>query len=263
MPVPIEYWEQRLARHRGLGGVGYIGLGLAFNQWAYRIRRTVFLREVTKLMGNYSEATALDIGSGTGFWIDVWSTLGLKSVTASDITAYAAANLRQKFPHNRVIQHDISSIDAVNALGTGYDFVSAIDVLFHIISDSRYSLALSNVARVLKPGGFFIFSENLPHRQSLRSATQVNRTLEEVTRVLGRCGLTIRRRVPMFFLMNTPVDCESEFVKWAWKIFMTPLQFAPVLGHLYGAGLYPLEFLFTRLIDEGPSTELVICQKSE
>jgi len=39
-----RYWTQRLEREFTLAGVGHAGVGLAFNRWAYRVRRKVLLR---------------------------------------------------------------------------------------------------------------------------------------------------------------------------------------------------------------------------
>jgi SAM-dependent methyltransferase len=255
------YWEKRLEGAQGLEGVGFINFGRSFNEWMYRVRKRVFLDQIAQLPIDLPNARVLDVGSGTGFWLKVWKSLGVKQLTASDITHVASRRLAEAHPENRVVQLDISSPRAVETLGSRYDLISAIDVLFHIISDDAYVSAITNVGRLLDSGGYFVLSENLPHRELPSSRTQVNRTFARVDEVIRKTGMLVIKRVPMFVLMNTPFDTRWRSAGWLWGLFMKPLAVVPALGNLYGAALYPLERLLLKTIVEGPSTELVICQK--
>lgn len=255
------YWEERLETLPGLHGVGFATYGQTFNEWMYRVRKRVFLKHVAELPIQLSKINVLDVGSGTGFWVEAWKSLGVKALTASDLTNVASERLRALYPGCRVQRLDISSEDAVEILDDRYDLISAIDVLFHITSDDAYTAALSNISRALKPGGYFLFSENLPHHGLPRSNTQVNRTLEKVSELLASVELRIVKRVPMFVLMNRPFDTRWQHAAWFWGFFMKPLVFLPWLGNLYGAMLYPLECLLLHKVAEGPSTEFIICQK--
>jgi hypothetical protein len=78
------YWENRLAGEFELGDVGFLGLGEAWNQWAYAVRRRIFRRHVRRLRRDWSSARVLDIGSGTGFYVKNWLDLGVRELTASD-----------------------------------------------------------------------------------------------------------------------------------------------------------------------------------
>jgi len=261
MSHAAEYWERRLGEHPGLAEVGFLGFGQPFNEWMYRVRKNVFVREVSRLLPGHPGIPVLDIGSGTGFWAEVWRELGVLRPVLSDLTITATDYLREKYPESRVLQLDITAADAVHRAGEQFEVVTAMDVLFHITAEEGFSSAIANIARLLKPGGFFVFSENVPQRELPRSGTQVNRTLATYRNELERNGLRILRRVPMFVLMNTPLDVKAALVRRIWKLAMVPLQFFPQLGHLYGAGLYPAECVLTRVLKEGPSTELIISQK--
>ena len=46
---PADYWENRLKKNYGLDGTGFIGLGISYNRWMYKIRRQVVIREVRSL----------------------------------------------------------------------------------------------------------------------------------------------------------------------------------------------------------------------
>jgi hypothetical protein len=93
-----------------------------------------------------------------------------------------------------------------------------------------------NIHRLLNEGGIFLFSENFLHHEALRSQHQVSRQLFSIERILQGSGFKILDRIPMFVIMNAPVDTNSCM-------------------------LYPLELFLTRIAKEGPSTELMICKK--
>ena len=84
-----DYWEQRLLQAFDLDGVGRRNCGLPFNKWTYRARRSVFLRIVRSVDVEFSSAACLDIGAGTGFYIDCWRELGVRSVAGIDLTDVA------------------------------------------------------------------------------------------------------------------------------------------------------------------------------
>lgn len=259
--IPKDYWERRLTEKWGLQGVGHISFGLPYNQWLYRVRRQVFRRHLGTLGLNCRTAKALDIGSGTGFWLEEWQSHGVQSLTGLDITHIAVEKLREKFPKVQILQLDISDPEASQKIPGRFDLISAFDVLFHITNESQFDSAVSNVAELLNPGGYFIFSDNLVRAAAIRSSQEVDRTVGHVTEALNRVGLQIRRRVPLFVLMNTPFDSSFRMMRYLWLFCMSPVHFVPPLGHLYGAVLYPLELLLTKLLSESPSTEMVICQK--
>src|SRR4051812_15466128 len=92
------YWEDRLDRHPGREGVGHAGLGEGLNGWMYRVRRRVFLRELAPLMDALPSRRVLDVGSGTGFYLDRWRELGAAAIVASDLTEVAVRRLRSANP---------------------------------------------------------------------------------------------------------------------------------------------------------------------
>jgi 2-polyprenyl-3-methyl-5-hydroxy-6-metoxy-1,4-benzoquinol methylase len=256
-----EYWETRLSERWGLHGVGHISFGLPYNEWLYRVRKQVFLRQIQPLSWDFKALAVLDVGSGTGFWLDQWKSLGVRSITGLDITRIAAENLQETHPEARILELDISDPEAPQKISQKFDVISAFDVLFHIADKDKFDVAISNVAALLKPSGHFVFSDLLVHAQPTWTAQEVHRTLDTVTEVLAQQNLQIRRRVPMFVLMNSPFDASSRFLRYLWLLLMAPVRFLPALGSLYGAALYPLELLLTNLLTESPTTEMVICQK--
>jgi SAM-dependent methyltransferase len=257
---PKTYWETRLANTIGMQGVGYSSLGQRYNEWLYKVRRNIFVRETELLPLNWMEANVLDVGSGTGFYVQLWQEIGVLSITGSDLTDVSVAHLRQKFPGKEFLRLDIGAPIA-NLGGRTFNAISALDVLFHIVDDERYEAAIANIHAMLRPGGWFIFSDNLLHSSADRTIHQVSRSLEDVTSILTQVGFRIMRRRPMFVLMNYPVDTRSRTLKLLWRAFTFPAVKSELLGGLLGATVYPFESALTRLLREGPSTELMVCQK--
>jgi SAM-dependent methyltransferase len=270
-----EYWEARLREHYSLAGVGYLRLGRRYNEWMYRVRGTVFDRVAASLKSvNREQSTVngknrtgwegcevLDIGSGTGFYVDRWLRLGAR-VTGLDLTDVAVTELGRAFPQARFVRADIgSSLEGVPLSSACFDAVSAFDVLFHLVDDAAYARAFGNIAALLKPGGWFLWSDNFLRHPTERVAHQASRPLAESARLVAAAGFDVVERVPMFVLMNYPADTTSRLARWGWTAMVAPALLAEPLGWLLGAALFPLEKALVRLKRESPSTELMVCRK--
>jgi SAM-dependent methyltransferase len=254
---PAQYWEARLSQRYDLRGVGFAGLGRAYNHWLYTVRKRVFQRLVNSLRLNISALSILDLGSGTGFYIEQWNSMGANSVAGVDITKVAVDNLRKKFPANAFYRADIT--EGFRVVET-HDLISAFDVLFHIVDDERFRAAIENIYNALRPGGLFIFSDNFIHHETIKLEHQVSRSLESIQRILIESGFVIDRRVPMFSIMNSPVDSQNKIRKLLWKSLTHVIKVSEVCGFVAGAILYPLEVLLTKR-SESASTEIMVCHK--
>jgi SAM-dependent methyltransferase len=270
-----EYWEARLREHYSLAGVGYLRLGRRYNEWMYRVRGDVFDRVISGLKSVNGEPSTvngkgstgwdaravLDVGSGTGFYVERWLRLGAR-VTGLDLTDVAVTELSRSFPEARFVRADIGEPLATMPLEVGsFNAVSAMDVLFHLVDDDAYANALSNIAALLQPGGWFLWSDNFLRHPAERVTHQASRPLTESLRLLQAAGFEVVERVPMFVLMNYPADTTSRVARWAWTAMVAPALLAEPLGWLLGAMLYPIEKALVRLKREGPSTELMVCRK--
>lgn len=256
------YWEERLRNNNGLKGVGFTMLGQSYNEWLYKVRRVVFHRVARSLDLDWAKTSVLDIGSGMGFYIEQWRERSASCVEGMDLTEAAVSRLAEKFPDINFHRFDIG--DPIPECWSGkYDVISAFDVLFHIVDDSRYEKAIQNVHALLAPGGWFLFSDLFLHGEVQRWEHMVSRPLETVVPLLKRTGFRIVHRQPIFVLMNMPVDSDSHLSMVLWKLLTYPARLSDFFGYLIGACLYPLELLLTGHSKEGPSTEMMICQKRE
>jgi SAM-dependent methyltransferase len=259
---PRAYWDTRHTKRYGPESVGFAGLGVPFNVWMYRVRRHVVAREIRKSGIRLSQCDVLDIGSGTGFYIDLWSRLGARSVTGSDFAPFALAALREKFPAHCVVELDITASERPPDLGQ-FDLVSAFDILYHIVDDEKYSLAFHNIKALLRPRGYFVFSENFLSGVRESADYQVSRSYAEITPLLAENDLEIVRRAPVFLLMNRPLKSRSRVLSATWALIrrVTARRDRPYLGDWLGAALYPIEISALRWLSTGPTTEMMICRR--
>jgi 2-polyprenyl-3-methyl-5-hydroxy-6-metoxy-1,4-benzoquinol methylase len=265
-----RYWETRLREHYSLAGVGYLRLGRRYNEWMYRVRGHVFERVVGRLAKSEERSgwRVLDVGAGTGFYVDRWLRMGAE-VTGLDLTEVAVRELSRCFPTANFVQADIGRPLGGRPLGErllspgSFDAVSAFDVLFHIVDDAAYARAFHNIAALLRPGGWLLWSDNFLRHPTERVAHQVSRSLGESTAAAGAAGFEVIERVPMFVLMNFPADTTSRLARWAWTAMVAPAALAEPIGWAVGALLYPLEKALVERMKESPSTEIMICRKRE
>jgi SAM-dependent methyltransferase len=259
---PERYWSERLAKSYSLMGVGWLSLGEPFNRWMYRVRRHVFARVARPLVAGQADASVLDIGSGTGFYVQRWQELGVPDITASDLTDVAVSGLGSAFPSVECLQLDAAG-ELPAALNGRFDVVSAMDVLFHIVDDAAYERAIGNLGRLVRPGGHVILSENFLHGPEQRGEHQVSRGLDQIERLLVDAGLEPVSRVPMFVLMNTPVDSPSALQRRVWDLIARGAARGPRGSQGLGAVLYPIELALVSAVREGPSTEVMVCRAAD
>jgi SAM-dependent methyltransferase len=226
----------------------------------YRVRRSRFLSQVARTNLELRRADVLDVGSGTGFYLDLWRHLGVASVTGSDLTEAAFERLRATRPWARFERFDIGG-DAVPFADASFDAISIMDVFFHVVDDANFGRAIANVARLLRPGGTLIFSDAMlrtsPPQGSARTPEHVvRRSLAAVREVLAAHGLEIVDRRPMFVLMAAPLDSGGSVRGGLWAVVRSVASLGEVGSWLMGALLYPVERTLLSVAREGPSVKL-------
>lgn len=255
------YWDRRHAADDSLDTVGWAGLGHAFNAWMYAVRRRVFLRAVSTHVPIGPGTRVLDVGSGTGFYLDLWREAGAAHVEGSDRSAVAVERLRGARPGTPVHVLDLGGTP--DALPTQpYDVVSAMDMLFHITDGDAYAQAIANLARLVRPGGHVVITENLLADRVEAAPQQVSRSEAEIVGLLRGAGLEPVAWVPMFVLLNTPVDSRNRLLHGWWGLLTRIASLHERLGRVAGAAVFPLELAALRLARRGPSTKLLVCRRT-
>ncbi len=253
------YWQRRLEALDGLAGVGAIGLGEKYNRWLYRVRKSNFLRMARRM--NVPTSRVLDVGSGTGFYIDLWRSLGAH-ITGSDLTAVAVERLVKRYPDQQIVRLDVGQPLPDMIAQYRFGAVSAMDVLFHIIDDSQFAQAIWNLASLLEDGGYLFLSDVFPHRPYKSPSHVLHRTLQTYTDALTSAGLEVVERRPIFVLMNEPVDSTNPLHRLWWRLLSGTIDHANSAGGGIGAVLFPAEVGLASLMRDGPSTELMVCRRA-
>ncbi len=99
----------------------------------------------------------LDVGSGTGHWVDFYLDVYLaKSVTAVEFVPQMADFLRSRYaarPEVTVLQADVAT-ECLTA--SQFEIVNAIGVMFHIVNDDLWKQAIATLLAALKPDGLML-----------------------------------------------------------------------------------------------------------
>jgi SAM-dependent methyltransferase len=265
-------------RHDTLGPyerVGYVGLGENYNRWIYRLRRRHF-RRLARRHGLNASARVLDVGIGSAFYIGLYKELGITGVSGADISPTAVERARAAFPSFRFSVGDISAgLPADIDLGAGFDWVSVMDTLFHIVEDALFAESLRHCARALRPGGRLVVSDNFPARSLPADSHQAFHSLEDYERILAPLGLQLVEVSPVFFVSNGQVGCKSvayRLMALYWRAFSRTLgktirTFRPVgegLGAIAGCLLTSVDGLLQRQNKwKGYSTKTAVFRRME
>ena len=124
-------------------------------RWVRTLRNMVpgRLRWFDRFM-DWDGAAVLDLGCAGGFMAEEMTTRGAR-VTGIDPAADAVAAARARAAQvGQDIRYDVGVGEELPYDGGGFDAVVCVDVLEHVADLDR---VLAEVARVLRPGGLFLF----------------------------------------------------------------------------------------------------------
>lgn len=257
-----NYWETRLANDYSLGGVGHLAAGRNYNYWIYKMREKHFRRAIKSIHAS-SSSECLDIGSGTGFYLDQLLKSGFRIITGSDLTDVAVRNLQRKYLGCKIVKLDITSEHT--GLTDRYSLVTCMDVLFHIVDEEAYEKAFKNFNSLVEEGNYLIITENLTPVTKQRQHIY-DRTREKIITHIERNGFRIIDYWSQFIFLNPPVQSSNKFL-WAIsntrvfllkKINSTRLSF---LGSILGFFFYLADLFFLSLGFKGRGTSILVCKK--
>jgi SAM-dependent methyltransferase len=211
---PRDYWESLLGADAGLTGVSDPRHSEVGMQGSYDVVRDngVELLQAGGV-GSLRGSRVLDIGSGSGFWLDTWASLGAEDLTGVELTDVASARLRASHPAVAVVRADVS--DPELTIEGDFDFVSAMSVLLHIVDDAAFRRALQNLSRLLREDGVLLVADPVLTRRRTRhpmtaTSNSVARPIAEWRSALGDVGLEIMDIRPSTVLQGNPIDVKHR-----------------------------------------------------
>lgn len=82
-----------------------------------------------------------------------------------------------------------------------------------------------------------------------------------MTATIEKTGFKHVKTIPMFVLMNDPVDTNNRFIKKIFWLITRNVRKGEKMGRLIGNLITPIEKLLISLKTESPSTEIKVFQK--
>jgi SAM-dependent methyltransferase len=262
---PSAYWETLLSKSFDTSGVAYAYLAVSFNESLYRAERDQVRRAFARWKPSEPIGCALDIGCGTGIWIEFWRRLGVTSITGVDLTETSIVRLRQRGIDAALIRADIG--DPNVDLGGPFDVISAMSVLLHIVNPDRFAAAVANLARHLAPDGRMFLIEPVIvdgwwGGEFGPEANSRARTLEAWTSEIERHDLELLDIRPVTFLLANPIDANTEraFRYWLryWNYVLRYVGRRERAGVVAGRILELLDRPLRRRLRPGPSAKLLV-----
>lgn len=266
---PRDHWS-RLHARGDLSSVGQSGLSADLNAWLYRaLERRVrwFVRRHHALDG---VASVFDVGSGTGYWVQVWHNLGVARVDGCDLVPAAVERLETAFGSHgdRFVAADIGAPDPGLPAGS-YDLISVMNVLLHLTDDEAFRRALANVARLVDSGGSLLLVEPILldssyERPPTETQTSRARPLAAYRDPLEAAGLELVELRGALAMANNPIEAGSRkayerYVRW-WRWVARRARKSP--GSIRWVG--PLMLLLDRVAlarGAAPSSKIVLFRR--
>jgi SAM-dependent methyltransferase len=262
--VPQDYWDSLLGAEEDERGVAYPHLSLALNRAMYAAE----LDQVGRLLDEEALPTprrVLDIGSGTGIWVDFWKRRGARSVMGVDLTAAAVERLRARHPDATFMRADIGDPDL--GLSGPFDAVSAMSVLLHVTDPERWRRALRTIGGLLAPGGYAVLIEPLVAHRNFGApfgpgANSRVRTVAEYEAALADAGLTLASYRPATVLFANVADTRRartfRALEWYWEAISMGLGPRERPGRFAASILEALDRPLRRRMPGGPTAKVML-----
>ncbi len=195
-------WKQKSDRATGEASLGY----------SSPVEDAVLYPAYKTLIADLSLNAAgdvLDVGSGSGRWIRFFlDHFSPASLVGTDFTQ-ASVDLLRRWHAAEQTRFELADItDAALDLGGQFDLINVANVLFHIPEPDRFDRALTNLARLLKPGGRIVTTEYLP-RITMRTQWMLVRSRYEFAQLLDRAGLKMVATRAFCYFANDPMGIDG------------------------------------------------------
>jgi len=210
----------------------------------------------------------LDVGFGTGFWIEFWLSEGAARITGVDLTDVAIKRARGRFPELDFIECDIASADP--PITGSYDLISAMNIFLHVVDDDAFARAIANVSRHLAPGGLLLVMDPVRVRSWSDSpngpdVTSRARTLATWNRVLRENGLELLKIKPATVVLGSPIEVPDRLTTRlglrAWFALTRLIKGSDERARIVCEPLVWTDELLTRVLPRGPSAKCLVARR--
>lgn len=268
-----NYWERRLREYPGIKGVGDPGRSPRFLEQQYRAR----MCQVEKVLRHYglvdlAGLSVLDIGSGTGIWLDFWHQHRAGRVVGLDFAQVSVDGLQARFPGDLIVQADVSVAPLALPHAMRFDVISAFDVLLHIVDPDAFRRTIGNLAYHCAPRGWLVISDAIVQGRGYVPARSYGgynkvRSIDEYCEVLTTNGFVIDSIWPATVLLANPLEAPNYLA------FLTLLAWwkatglwgrSNILAGLMGPGAIKADYMACRLCSNSnaPTAKIIFARRS-
>jgi SAM-dependent methyltransferase len=244
----LAYWEKRLASNMNLQGTGHRAFCLEYNRWLYQAQFDCLEQVLQRGQVSVRGQDVLDIGSGSGYYVDYFLRQEACSVTGVDISPSSVQHLRGRFPQARFFQADISESE-LPLQGT-FGIVSVISVLYHIVDNQRFEQAIHHLCRLMSNNGYLLITDTFARSFYVTPKHARFRLLEDYRSLFERYNVRVLQVLPMYYWLN------RSFIPIVGPWLISTLR----LGRLF----YSIDsWLRLRSCNNGSGMKLILAQKRE
>lgn len=127
------------------------------SKYHYASMELQILKHLRNNEKSINQANILDVGSGSGHWIDFYKSLQPEAITGMDVSLSSFNYLTKKYAEDSSIEiHQGKALETLSRLSGNYGFVNAIGVMFHIVDDYEWQETINQIGKKLKKGGVFV-----------------------------------------------------------------------------------------------------------
>jgi SAM-dependent methyltransferase len=261
---PSAYWRRRVTQGADLGVVGHRALGREYNAYIYRRRVEALDGFLAGVSVDPHTASVLDVGAGSGFYLDYWQQRGAKNVVGIDVSPAAASALQQRFPAYRILCADVTKPDSLDCESVEFDVITLFDVLYHITRDTDAEAALKAISSRLAPNGYLLVFDHIMRRDySLRRHVRF-RGEETYSLMLRAAQLQIIERISLFSVLEPPLYGNAALdvaISGAYRAMGTLWRVIPHFGRVAGAVAYRLDAALRMRGFRIPNHELLVMRR--
>lgn len=268
---PQAFWDRTLADHFHLPGVALATFPASLNRAWYASTASSLdrLLDDEHLRGSLRERSVLDVGPGIGMWIDFWRSRGVRDIVGLDITSAGFDRLHRLFPDAELVRGDIG--DAGLEVPRRFDIISVASVLLHVTDESKWEQALSNLARLLEPGGLLLVVD-VPIFTAGRGSTLDETSIERRRHIrrwqsaLETHGLAIVGIAPATVLLSPPVEARTSLSWSLWWFYWRALMKlvtgrGEMVGRIVALPLGLVDRALVRVVPRGPAAKCLAIRR--
>lgn len=269
---PADYWNRLSGSTMRLSDVGWPAWTESYNRSRYKLS----LEQISAALHRHVRTPPrriLEVGCGVGFWTRaLHDEYPAARITGLDISAQAISKLQTMHAGNPALTFQQADIATVALPEAGFDLAICLEVLLHVVDDSRWEAGIRAIGRSLAPGGIALISDPvavLGAAPAYVEGTSARvRHLSQWTPILAESKLEIVSMQARTLLLDDNFDFRTDFGRRLWRSFfhrynrLLKVQ-NETLGGVIGRAAYLVDKTYASLAPVGHSCKLLVLRKQD